>query len=277
MVSLWLLKAVPAVALGYGLLVGALYLGQRWLIYAPFGGSPGAPAAYGLAEMREVRVRTADGLALLAWYAPAPEGRPVIVYLHGNAGHIGYRAEKVRPYLAAGLGMLLLSYRGYGGNPGRPTEDGLYADGRGALAFLEAEGVAPARWVLYGESLGAAVAVRLAAERAARAPVGALVLEAPFTSLADAAAYHYPFVPARRLVKDRYDTLSRIAEVAAPLLIVHGRADSIVPPEMGERLLAAAREPKAGRFVAGAGHNDLHESGLARMAIDFIRERLMRK
>ena len=269
-------KFLLATVVGYALLVGLLYVSQRRLLYLPHPETPGAPASYGVPEMHRVGLATDDGLTLLAWYAPPAQGtrRPVLVLFHGNAGHIGYRAGKVRPFLDAGLGVLLVSYRGYGGNDGSPTEEGLYADGRAALRFLAGEGIASPRVVLYGESLGSGVAVLLASELARAAPVGAVVLEAPFTSMADAAALHYPYVPARRLVKDRYDSISRIADIGAPLLVIHGQADGIVPAEMGERLLAAARAPKEGHFVAGAGHNDLAEFDIATPVLEFLEHAL---
>ncbi|MGF1640179.1 MAG: alpha/beta hydrolase, partial [Rhodospirillales bacterium] len=169
---------VGLVAAGYVVVVGAMFAFQRSMLYLPSTTTP-LPATSGVPEMRPVGLVTADGLDLVAWYRPAAEGHPTIVYFHGNGGHIGHRGSKVRPYLDAGYGLLLVSYRGYGGNPGRPSEEGLYRDGRAALAFLGTHGVPPARTVLYGESLGTGVAVHIAAERArAMQPVGALVLEA---------------------------------------------------------------------------------------------------
>src|SRR5262249_12993473 len=160
-----------------------------------------------VAAVREVTLATADGLALLAWYLPPPAGRPVIVYYHGNGGHLGYRHGRMARFHAAGYGALFPEYRGYGRHPGRAGEGGLYADARAALDFLAAQGIAPAHVVLFGESLGCGVAVRMASERA----VGAVVLEAPYSSVADVAQSHYPFVPARLLLKDRFDAVSRIA------------------------------------------------------------------
>jgi len=268
-----MINVVIFAALLYGGLTGVLYLAQRHIMYYPDTATP-RPERYGLADMRAVTLETGDGLSLLAWYRRAGEGRPSLVYFTGNAGHIGDRAFKVRPYLDAGLGVLLVGYRGYGGNPGRPTERGLYADGRAALAFLEGEGVAPARIVLYGESLGSGVAVELAAERAVSAPLGALVLEAPFTSIADAAATHYPVFPVRWLVKDRFDNKAKIARIEAPLLIVHGENDRVVPLRLGKELFAAAAEPKEGRWFKGLGHNDLYSADVPAAVLDFLARRL---
>ncbi len=260
-----LLRFFAFAVAGYAALAGCMYLGQRRLMYHPDSSVP-SPAAWGVPEMQPVEVETADGLRLLAWYRAAAAGRPTLVYFHGNAGHIGYRGEKVRPYLDAGYGVLLLSWRGYGGNPGSPTEEGLYHDGRAALAYLAAQGVPASRLVLYGESLGSGVAVRMASEQR----VGAVVLEAPFTSLADVAARHFWYMPARRLVLDRYDSKARIADIGAPLFVFQGEADRVIPVDLGRELFAAAAEPKEARFYPRAGHNDLYDHGAAQAVLDFL-------
>lgn len=260
--------------MAYGVLVGGMYLGQRRLMYIPHADVP-SPAQAGVPEMRTVTLETADGLALLAWYRPAPDPRrPVLVYFHGNAGHLGFRAEKLRAYLDAAFGVLIVEYRGYGGNPGRPTEAGLYADGRAALDFLEAEGVPRDRLVLYGESLGTGVAVRLAAERGEDQPVGAVVLEAPYTSIAAVAQRHYFYLPAYWLVKDRFDAEAWIGRIDAPLYVFQGERDSIIPIRFGRALFAAAREPKEAKWLPRAGHNDLYDHGAASGVIDFVERRL---
>jgi fermentation-respiration switch protein FrsA (DUF1100 family) len=217
--------------------------------------------------VREVTLTTADGLSLLSWYLPAGPGRPVILYLHGNGGHIGYRADRVQRFAREGFGILLLEYRGYGGNPGSPSEPGLVADGEAALRFIESEGILPGRIVLYGESLGTGVAVQIAA----RHRVAAVILESPYTSIAAAAQYHYAYVPAALLVRDRFDSLSCIREVKAPVLVMHGEADRVIPARFGKTLLAAANEPKEGWFLADAGHGDLVASGGLVAAIAFVR------
>ena len=222
--------------------------------------------------MREVAIETSDGLSLLAWYRPAQNGHETLAFFHGNAGGLGMRADKIRPYLDAGYGVLLPAYRGYGGNPGAPDEQGLYRDGRAALAYLTGNGVAAGGIVLHGESLGTGIAVQMATEY----PVAALILEAPFTSMPAAAQYHYFWLPAKWLVRDRYDNLEKIDRVDAPLLIVHGEADRVVPTEMGRRLFEAAREPKQVRILAGAGHVDGDEFGLAGATLPFLARHLGR-
>ncbi len=247
------------------LCAGLLLLAQCRMMYFPDAQVP-VPERAGVPEMAAVALTTDDGLELLAWYRPPPHSAPTVVFFHGNAGHIGHRGRKVRPLLDAGFGVLLVSWRGYGGNPGSPTEQGLYHDARAALSFLADAGVPSSRVVLYGESLGSGPAVQLATER----PVAAVVLEAPFTSVAEVAQRHYWFLPARHLVLDRFDSLSKITRIGAPLLIVHGEKDRVVPVEMGRALLAAAREPKDAVFVPDAGHNDLYDHGVADAVIAFV-------
>ncbi len=228
----------------YLALVGGMYTFQRSLLYVPSQATPSLEAS-GVPEMARVTLETEDGLGLMSWYLPASENRPTIVYYHGNGGHIGYRGDKVRPFLDAGHGLLLVSYRGYGGNPGSPSEDGLYADGRAAMSFLQARGVAPGRTVVYGELLGTGVAVQIALDQAgAGEPVAAVVLEAPFTSAVDAGAHHYPWAPVRWLMRDRFDSRAKIANIGAPVMIIHGGRDRVVPFSMGEALYAEARHRK---------------------------------
>jgi fermentation-respiration switch protein FrsA (DUF1100 family) len=165
-----------------------------------------------------------------------------------------------------GWGVLMPEYRGYGGNPGEPTEAGLTADAAGAYAYLRAQGVDPTQILLWGESLGTGLATRLAAEH----PVAALLLESPYTSMADIARDRYPFVPVDLLLKDRLDALSRIAAVRAPVLVMQGGRDTVVPPEMGRRMLAATTAPKELWHVAESGHNDLADHGAVEAAASFV-------
>ena len=259
---------------GYLMLVAGLYVVQRQLLYLPDRSIP-SPTASGVPEVGEVTLQTDDGLRLIAWYRPASRRRVTILYLHGNGGHIGYRGERVRPFIDGGFGVLLVEYRGYGGNPGRPDEAGLMSDARAALAFLDGGGVPSAETVLYGKSLGSTVAVAMAAERAAGGqPVAALVLEAPLSSVSDVAAYHYPWMPVRWLLKDRFEAQARIADVGAPVLIVHGDADKIVPIRYGRALFEAAHEPKEAAWIQGGGHENLAQFGLGRMVLSFLDRRV---
>lgn len=252
---------------GYGALLAVMFVGQRSMLYFPTRAAPALPANPA-ADIREVTTETADGLSLAHWYAPPPErGAPVVVVFHGNAGDRGDRLDKLARFAGARFGVLLAEYRGYGGNPGRPSEEGLIADGRSVLDWLEGQGIDPARAVLYGESLGTGVAVALAAERR----VGAVVLEAPFTSIAALAQRHYWYTPARWLVLDRFDSLARIGDVGAPVLVLHGQRDRTTPADHGRRIYAAAPEPKDALFAEHAGHVDLFDHGAGKLAVDFVR------
>lgn len=257
--------------IAYGVVVGAAYLFQRHLVYFPSSGHGALqPDDFHVPEMRAVTLRTDDGLTLTSWYAAAQAGRPTMVYFHGNGGHLGWRGRKVRNYLDAGMGLLLVSYRGYGGNPGVPSEAGLYADGRAALAFLNQDGVEDANMVLYGESLGTGVAVEMARGR----EVAALVLEAPPTSIVAVGQSQYWFLPVRLLAREIYDSAAKIGEVRAPILIVHGRRDRIVPIKFGRQLFDLAPEPKEFSEIPDAGHNDLYDHGAAERVQAFLRRNL---
>ena len=265
-----MLRIVLGIAAVYLLVVALLFVFQRRVIYHP-GPIQAEPGQYGAADMRVVSLNTSDDLELVAWWRPPPQkNAPVLVYFHGNAGNIGGRASKARPYLDAGWGVLLTSWRGYSGNPGNPTEQGLYSDARAALKFLAENGVSRENIVLYGESLGSGVAVQMAFE--SRPAFRALVLEAPYSSIIDIAARRFPFAPARWLVRDQFDSITKIAGIHIPVLVVHGERDEVIPVEFGRALFDAANAPKAGKFFPVAGHNDLYEHGAAGMIIEFVDE-----
>jgi fermentation-respiration switch protein FrsA (DUF1100 family) len=251
----------------YAAILALLYAKQRSIVFRP-DITRADLAAVGLSEqMTEVEIKTADGLTLHSWWASAvrPDGR-VIVYFHGNAGHRGGRAERIRDYLANGYGVLLVGYRGYGGNPGLLSEAGVYADARANLAFVAAQNVRPAQTVLFGESLGTAVATQMALEQ----PALALVLEAPLASILHSARARYPLFVFDPLVRDKFDSLSKIRRVKLPLLIVHGERDRTTAVRFGRMLHAAANEPKEGVFLPEADHNNLMDHGLARMTMEFV-------
>lgn len=245
-------RLVAAVLVLATVVVLVLWASQRRLIYLP-GSVPVPPAAAVLQGAEEVAVETADGLRLGAWFVRGPAG-PTVLVLPGNGGNRAGRAPLAAALVRAGMSVLLLDYRGYGGNPGSPSEAGLAADARAARSYLLSRpDVDPASIVYFGESLGAAVAVGLAAEHAP----AALVLRSPFTSLADVAELYYPYLPVRRLLRDRYDSLGRIGSVRCPVLVVAGAADRIVPASQSRRLHDAAAEPRRYVEIPGADHNDL--------------------
>jgi fermentation-respiration switch protein FrsA (DUF1100 family) len=267
MTLMWITGSAVA---GYAAIVVLMAIMQRSFIYFPSNEKPN-PTKSSVPEMTEVSLRTADGLTVYAWFAPAPAGRPTVLYFHGNAHHIGARDHRARAFLDAGFGVLLLEYRGYGGNPGHPTEEGLFADARAALQFLLDRDVAAKDIVVNGESLGTGVAVRMAAEQAiSGTPLGAVILEAPYTSVTDVAQARFPWLPVRQLLKDRFDSLAVIHEINAPLLIVHGADDEVIAVKYGKRLYEAAKQPKQAVWVDGARHNDLTSFGLDQIAIQFM-------
>lgn len=247
--------------------VALLWTFQRDLIYSPDPIPYVPPSHYAmLAGVREISLRTSDGLRLTAWYAPAPAHRPTIVMFPGNGGSLRGHRYRIQHFMDARMGVLLLAYRGYSGNGGAPHEQGLYQDARAALDWLQARAVTGESIVLYGVSLGSGVATRMAAERS----MGAVVLEAPYTSVADVAAARLPIVPVHWLLRDRFDSLSRIAALTEPLLVMHGDSDSVIPQALGRRLYDAANVPKEGFWPRGVGHNDLFDRGGFDAALDFI-------
>lgn len=260
-------ELVGVVAGGYLLLVGGMVCFQRDMIYHPGRHVPD-PAEVGLPEMVPVPVRAADGWVVTGWYAPPSDGRaPTIVLFHGNGGTLAARARKARAFLDAGYGVYLAEYRGYGGNAGRPTEAGLYADARAVLQWLTTRGIPESRLVLYGESLGSGVATQIAAERP---DLVAVVLEAPFTRLPDLAPPYLLPGLAELLMVDKYDNAAKIAQVAAPLLIIHGDRDETVPPAMGRALLHSARTKTHGVFLPDAGHNDVWDHGGGEAVLEWL-------
>jgi fermentation-respiration switch protein FrsA (DUF1100 family) len=252
-----MLKWLIVVVALYGGFVALLYVAQRSLQYFPERRRT-APRAAGLPEAEEAVLDTADGERVIVWHVPPREGRPVFLYFHGNGGSLRWRAERFRALITDGSGLVALSYRGYGGSSGRPTEPGLVEDAAAAYAFAIARYPAE-HIVLWCESLGSALALAVAAEK----PVGHLVLEAPFTSAADVGAQHYWFVPVRLFIKDQFRSDLRASKVTAPVLVVHGEDDTIVPMTFGKRLYDLIQAPKRFVRVVGAGHNDLGAHAVA--------------
>lgn len=210
----------------------------------------GTPAVYGLAY-EDVALTAADGVALHAWWVPAQTPRRGVLFLHGNAGNISHRLDKLAVLNGLDASVLLLDYRGYGRSAGSPDEAGTYRDADAAYGWLRARGLAPDEIVVYGESLGGPIATHLAS----RQPVGGLVLESAPSSILGVAQHHYPLLPVRWFLSVRYDALVRLPAVRAPVLILHSPRDEIVPFAMAEALYAAA--PGRKRLVRlDGGHND---------------------
>jgi uncharacterized protein len=245
---------VVVVALAVVVVILALFWTlQRSLIYLPQG-APTGPASDAVPGAEDVTLTTADGLELAAWHVAARAGQPTVLVANGNAGHRGLRAPLATALARHGLGVLLFDYRGYADNPGSPTEDGFAQDVRAARAFLvDHAGVAPSALIYFGESLGAGVVVGLADQH----PPAGLVLRSPFTSLADVGRVHYPFLPVRTLLRDRFPVLDTMPSIDVPTVVVLGTSDSIIPPQQSRAVAAAAPALRQLVEISGADHNDL--------------------
>lgn len=251
----WTRLGLVIMALAISLRVALVWFEEK-LIYFPSREIETTPDELGLPH-EVLDLRASDGTRLSGWYLPAPgsEGeRRVVLYCHGNAGNVSGRLDRaIAFHRHLRVDVMLFDYRGYGESEGRPSEEGTYRDARAAYTFLrKSKGFPPERIVLFGESLGAGVAVQLATEVA----TAALVLESPFTSIPDMAREVYPWVPFAQWVRTRYDNIEKIASVHAPLLVIHGTRDPTVPFAHGERLFRAGAEPKRLLAVDGAGHTD---------------------
>jgi fermentation-respiration switch protein FrsA (DUF1100 family) len=246
---LWTLLTLAGLAGALVLLLGCY---EPRLIYFPARDLERTPAALGM-PFEDVELQTADGERIHGWFLPAPAPAPVtVLLLHGNAGNISHRFEKLTVLRDLGADVLIVDYRGYGRSSGRPTETGTYRDADAAYEYLvRTRRIEPRRLVLYGESLGAAVATDLAA----RKPVGGLVMESAFSSAVDVGQQMFPFLPARLLVRNRYESVKKIGSVQAPILILHSRNDEFFKWQHPQRLYDAAREPKHLIELRG-GHND---------------------
>jgi hypothetical protein len=258
----WIVIVLAVIYLGG---VGVLYFKQREMLFPipPVGRS--APAAAGFPEAEERVLTTADGEKVIVWHVPARPGRPVILFFPGNGDFLAGRVSRFKGITSDGTGLVALSYRGYAGSTGSPSEEGLLRDGAAAYAFTAAR-YDPSRIVAWGFSLGTGVAVAIASEH----PVGKLILEAPYTSTIDVAASLFPIVPVSLLMRDRFHSDRRIAGVTVPLLVMHGDADPAINIAFGERLFAMAREPKQFVRFRGGGHDNLDDFGALETARQFI-------
>ncbi|MGC1179692.1 MAG: alpha/beta hydrolase [Methyloceanibacter sp.] len=235
--------------------IGAWVL-HRYFIYMP-DTKRTAPKDVGLAGVKEITFKGRGGVTLIAWYLLARGRKPTLLYFTGNSGSAANRARKIETIAANGYGVFMLNYRRYGGSGGWPTEANNVADASAAFDYLRALGVPAREIVAYGESLGTAVATRLALQR----PVRALVLEAPFTSVVDVGLQVWWFLPLRLIMTDQYRTIDRIGSVRVPLLIVHGARDSLIPVTQARQIYAAANQPKSLAILRRGAHNDLFDHG----------------
>jgi hypothetical protein len=256
---------LAAAVLIYGAMVVAMYLLHRSVMYPAPQTSRTAPAEAGFPQAQEIILDTADGEKIVAWHVPPQAGKPVVIFFHGNGEVIAWRVLRFRELTAAGIGLVAVSYRGYGGSTGSPSEAGLIADAEAAFRFA-AERYPSERIVAWGYSLGSGVAVALASQH----PVGKLILEAPFTSAADIGAAAFPFLPVRWLLKDGFHSDERIGAVRAPLLVMHGEKDTVVPIRFGERLFSLANQPKRMVRFPNGDHVNLEGQGVVKAGLAFL-------
>jgi len=238
------------------LALAILWINQRKLIYNPDTRRV-LPENIGLTGIQERILNCPDGVKVVAWYGKAPPHQPTLLYFHGNGGNLAVRGERIAAYRNSGRGIYMMSYRGYSGSSGVPTEENNISDALAAYDDLRELGVQPQDIILYGESLGSGIAVQVAAQRG----VGGIILDAPFTTLADAGKHHYPYLPVDVALWDRYNSLDKIVSVKAPLLVVHGKRDNVVPFGQGQQLFAAANEPKEMVAIPQGGHSNHHLFG----------------
>ncbi len=252
-------------AVAYICICAFMWAFQRHLIYAPVKGIH-APEAYGLQDFSVVPLVTDDGVHLQAWYHAARASYPTILYFHGNGGNLSNRAQYFAHLSAAGFGVLGVDYRGYGASGGSPSEQGFYSDARAAVRYAQQElSLTPQRMVFYGESIGTGVAMQMAVEY----KPAVLVMQSAFTALSAPASAAYPWLPVKLLLKDRYDSISKLKELQSPLLVLHGEKDHIVPVGEGQELFARAPEPKQAVFYPQGGHNDLDLAALTQAILAF--------
>jgi fermentation-respiration switch protein FrsA (DUF1100 family) len=245
------MSAARLVILSYAGLCCLLYGCQGRMIYFPTKTLSGSPKGYGLAY-EDVVLHPADGASVHGWWVPAEGARGTVLFCHGNAGNIADRLDSIRSFHGLGMNVFIFDYRGYGKSSGRPGEKRTYEDAMAAWKYLtEERAIQPGGIVIFGRSLGGAVAAWLAAE----VTPAAAILESAFTSIVDVGKHYYPFLPVRLLTRIRYPVVEYVARIQCPLLVAHSPEDEVIPYEMGRRLFEAAGEPKEFLQMRG-GHND---------------------
>lgn len=261
----FVLSTVAIIAvLALVVMVGAPIV-ERALMYHPVGNRV-RPVSAGLPNVEEVLINTPDGHTLVTWYAKAEPGQPTILYIHGNSGTLADRAERFGAFTKRGRGIMMMAYRGYSGSTGRPSEQANIADAKLAYDTLIDKGVAAEDIVIYGESIGTGIAIRVAAENF----TAGLILDAPYTSIVDVAELCYPYLPARLMMRDRYETMRHISNIHTPLLVIHGEQDAIIPVEMGRKVAQSASGPTEIVTFRRAGHTDHGKYGSYDVINDWI-------
>ena len=249
----------------YFFILISTYLFQRNLLYHPgennyFGDQLTVP-------IEKVKIKTQDNIELMAWYhSKNLKDYKTILFLHGNAGSLENRIHKINHFEDMNVNFLLVSWRGFSGNEGKPTEKGLYQDAKSAVAWLKSKGISENDIIIYGESLGTGVATEIAQNK----NFGGIILESPFTSMIDAGKDKYPFLPVRLLLKDKYESDKKINNIKSPILIMHGKVDNIVPFHMGRKMYELANEPKYSYFSEYDDHMMEYNEKLLKALRNFI-------
>ena len=245
-----------------------IFIFQRSLMYFPIKEKI-SKSFYKNTQLNLININTSDGLILKSLYKKSEENiNKTILVFHGNAGHIGHRVKKFKPFIEKGYGLLLLEYRGYGENKGKPSKLGLYKDGEAAINYLINQKIKTKNIVVYGESLGTAIATKLSTNYS----FNMTILEAPFTSVADVAQKRYWIFPAKYLVLDDFDILGIIKKIKSPLLILHGYKDYVINIMFGKKIFEAAPNPKKALFIQNAGHNNLFEFNLVNKILNYLKK-----
>lgn len=261
----WFYKFLVVVFVLYFVAAIALYYMQGRMMFGP-DKTRILAANSGVAGLLEVMLETPKGLKLYSWYVPAKPNKPVLLFFHGNGGNVSYRIDKFLQLSEQGYGVFMLGYRGFGGSDGSPSEKVFIFDARLAYDYLIGQGVKADDIIIYGESIGSSVAVQLAT----KVKSAAVILEAPMFSVLSIAESLYPFVPVRYFLRDKFETDQYIKFINAPLLIVHGSDDEIIPLASGRRLFDEAVEPKQFETLEGAAHNNLYEFPTLEKIVQFI-------
>ncbi len=263
------LAVLAGLACLYGVVAIAIYVLQPLLVYRPKTERK-QPADIGLEQVEEIVLNTPDGTELIAWYCPAQPGYPTLLYYHGTNGSLETRRDRIHRMTRRGFGVFMMSYRGYGGSAGKPQQGWLTADAIFAYDHLQSLGVPADKVVIYGESLGTGIATPVAVAR----ECAALILEAPFTSIVSVAEKRFPFLPVRGFLHERYESINVIDRVEAPLLIVHGVKDKIIPIEFGRAMYDAANSPKEMIEFAEAGHSGIFQMGAFTKISEFLQRHI---
>ena len=249
-------------------LLALIFIFQRSLMYFPVKEKI-SKSFYKNTKLKIIDISTSDGLILKSLYKKSETNiNKTILVFHGNAGHIGHRVSKFKPFMDKGYGLLLLEYRGYGENKGKPSKLGLYKDGEAAINYLINQKIKSKNIIVYGESLGTAIATKLSTNYS----FNMTILEAPFTSVADVAQKRYWIFPAKYLVLDNFDNLGIIEKIKSPLLLLHGYKDYVINIAFGKKVFEAALKPKKALFVQNAGHNNLFEFNLVNKILNYLKK-----